>query len=157
MFAEKYHHTLVQRLERIQVQWTAIEAAGKLLADRACAAGKVFVYDRMGAVMTELSFRAGGLMVIRPLDFEDVVVSRLANSSNYHTGNSSWCCGARRPTRSSPACPMATWGMFRRRRPYNAAASKRLRAIGPSPMRAHLTRLSMARSILRNSSSIEFR
>lgn len=72
MLAEKYHHTLVQRLERIQVQWAAVEAAGKLLADRACAAGRVYVYDRMGAVMEELSFRAGGLMVIRPLDFEDV-------------------------------------------------------------------------------------
>ena len=72
MFAEKYHYTLVQRLDRIQVQWTAVEAAGKLLADKVCAAGKVYAYDRMTSVTSELCFRAGGLMVIRPLDFEDV-------------------------------------------------------------------------------------
>jgi uncharacterized phosphosugar-binding protein len=67
MLEENYHQLLIHRLERIEEQWPAVEAAGGLIADRVCAGGKLYVYDRMGTVTNELWGRAGGLVMVRAL------------------------------------------------------------------------------------------
>ena len=81
MLAEKYHHTLVQRLERIQAQWTAIEAAGKLLAEMAMASDRYFQAfpdygpERMGApiqAFTRLSTRP--ITIHSQIEEPDIVV-----------------------------------------------------------------------------------
>lgn len=71
MLEEHYHQILMQRLRRIEEQWPAIESAGTLMADRVCAGGRLYGYDRPGAVTDELVGRAGGLVMVRGLQVKD--------------------------------------------------------------------------------------
>jgi len=70
MLEETYHETLFDRLGQLEDQWPAVASAGLAIADKVGEGGKLYVYERTGAVSSELCSRAGGLVVTRGLEAE---------------------------------------------------------------------------------------